>query len=68
MKQHAYRLAECVQVIKDHGIKWGLEYLGTRPLVTQNHCPFIFSMKEGKGLIAATGKSDVGFVLDAFHW
>jgi sugar phosphate isomerase/epimerase len=25
-------------------------------------------MKEGKELIAATGQSNVGFVLDSFHW
>ena len=68
MKEHAYRLGECARVMKDHGIRLGLEYLGTRPLVTQNRYPFISTMKEGKELIAATGQSNVGFVLDSFHW
>lgn len=68
MKQHAYRLGECARVMKDYGIRLGLEYLGTRPLLIQNKYPFISTLKEGKELIAATGQSNVGFVLDSFHW
>lgn len=68
MKQHAYRLGECAKVMKDHGIRFGLEYLGMRTMMTQNRYPFIGSMKEGKELIGAIGESNVGFVLDTFHW
>ena len=68
MRQHAYRLGECAKVMKDHGVKLGLEYLGMRTLVSKNRYPFISSMKEGKELIAAIGESNVGFVLDTFHW
>jgi sugar phosphate isomerase/epimerase len=68
MRQHAYRLGECAKVMKDHGIRLGLEYLGMRTLLAQNRYPFIASMKEGKELIAAIGESNVGFVLDSFHW
>ncbi|EPR71499.1 sugar phosphate isomerase/epimerase family protein [Cyclobacterium qasimii] len=68
MKQHAFRLGECAKVMEDHGIRLGLEYLGTRPLLTQNRYPFIATMKGGQELINATGQSNVGFVLDSFHW
>jgi sugar phosphate isomerase/epimerase len=68
MKQHAYRLGECAKVMKDHGIRFGLEYLGMRTMMTQNRYPFIGSMKEGKELIVEIGESNVGFVLDTFHW
>ena len=68
MRQHAYRLGECAKVMKDHGIRLGLEYLGMRTLVSMYRYPFISSMKEGKELIAAIGESNVGFVLDSFHW
>ncbi|MCH6200661.1 sugar phosphate isomerase/epimerase [Aquiflexum sp. LQ15W] len=68
MKQHAYRLGECAKVMKDHGIRFGLEYLGMRTMMTQNRYPFIGSMKEGKELIGEIGESNVGFVLDTFHW
>lgn len=68
MKQHAYRLGECARVMKDYGIRFGLEYLGTRDLLTAMRYPFIASMKEGKELIGEIGQSNVGFVLDSFHW
>ncbi len=68
MKQHAYRLGECAKVMKDHAIILGLEYLGTRPLVVAARYPFISSMKEGKELIGEICQSNVGFVLDSFHW
>jgi len=68
MKEHAYRLGECAKVMKDHGIKLGLEYLGMRTMMTGGRYPFIGSMKEGKELINEIGESNVGFVLDSFHW
>lgn len=68
MKQHAYRLGECAQVMKDHGIRLGLEYLGMRTMMSGGRYPFIGSMKEGKELIGEIGESNVGFVLDTFHW
>ncbi|MCU0326150.1 MAG: sugar phosphate isomerase/epimerase [Spirosomaceae bacterium] len=68
MKQMAYRLGECAKVMKDHGIRLGLEYLGMRTLMTQYRYPFIGSLKEGKELINEIGESNVGFVLDSFHW
>jgi sugar phosphate isomerase/epimerase len=68
MKQHAYRLGECAKVMKDHGIRIGLEYLGMRTMMTGGRYPFIGSMKEGKELINEIGESNVGFVLDSFHW
>ena len=68
MKQHAYRLGECAKVMKDHGVTLGLEYLGMRTMMTSAKYPFIGSMKEGKELISEIGESNVGFVLDSFHW
>lgn len=68
MKQMAYRLGECAKVMKDHGVRLGLEYLGMRTLMTQYRYPFIGSLKEGKELINEIGESNVGFVLDSFHW
>jgi sugar phosphate isomerase/epimerase len=68
MKQHAYRLGECAKVMKDHGVSIGLEYLGMRTMMSGGRYPFIGSMKEGKELIGEIGESNVGFVLDSFHW
>lgn len=68
MRQHAYRLGECAKVMKDYGIRFGLEYLGMRTMMMDARYPFIGSMKEGKELIAEIGESNVGFVLDSYHW
>lgn len=68
MRQHASRLGECARIMKDYGVRLGLEYLGMRTLLVANRYPFISSMKEGKELIAAIGTGNVGFVLDSFHW
>ncbi len=68
MKQMAYRLSECAKVMKDHGVRLGLEYLGMRTLLTANRYPFVCSLKECKELIANIGESNVGVVLDTFHW
>ncbi|UBM59248.1 sugar phosphate isomerase/epimerase [Marinilongibacter aquaticus] len=68
MKRTAYRLGECARVAKDYGISLGLEYLGPRTLVSLLRYPFIASMKEGKELIGEIGESNVGLVLDSFHW
>lgn len=68
MRQTAYRLGECAKVMKDYGVRLGIEYLGMRTLLTAGRYPFICSLKECKELIANINESNVGVVLDSFHW
>lgn len=68
MKQTAYRLRECAKVMKDYGVRLGLEYLGMRTLLNGNHYPFISTLKECRELISTIDESNVGVVLDSFHW
>ncbi len=67
-RQHAYRLREVAKILGDHGIRFGLEYVGPKTLQVANEHPFMRSMSETKELIAAIGEPNVGFVLDSFHW
>ena len=67
-KQHVRRLGAVARVLKDHGLRFGLEYVGTKTLWTSKKHPFIHSMAEAKDLIAAIGEPNVGFVLDSWHW
>jgi len=60
-RSHAYRLRACAQVLKDHGQKLGLEYLGPMTLWRRERHPFIHSLNEMKELIAAIGTGNVGF-------
>ncbi len=67
-KQHAARLRGIAAVLKDHGIRLGLEYVGTRLLWTGKKYPFIHTMAETRELIDAIGTGNVGLVLDTWHW
>lgn len=67
-RQHARRLRECVKVMNDHGLRFGMEYVGTKTLWTSTRHSFIHSMAEAKELIAEINQPSVGFVLDSWHW
>ena len=62
------RLRETASVLEDHGLRLGLEYLGTKRLWTARRHAFVHSMKECQQLIAEAGKSNVGLVIDSWHW
>ncbi|CAN5808054.1 hypothetical protein BH24BAC1_BH24BAC1_38170 [soil metagenome] len=68
MRQHAQRLGGCAKVMKEHGVRLGIEYLGQRTTMNRNRYPFISTIKETKELIGAIGQPNMGVVLDSFHW
>jgi sugar phosphate isomerase/epimerase len=68
MKLHATRLGEAVRILGDHGIKFGLEYVGPKTLMASRKFSFVHTMAECEDLIDAIGESNVGFQLDSFHW
>ncbi len=67
-RQHARRLRECVKILNDHGLRFGMEYVGPKTLWAAARYSFIHSMAETKDLIAEIGQDNVGFVLDSWHW
>jgi sugar phosphate isomerase/epimerase len=67
-RSHAYRLRACAQILKDHGQKLGLEYLGPMTLWRRERHAFIHSLNETKELIGAIGTGNVGIQLDSWHW
>jgi len=67
-RSHAYRLRACAQILKDHGQKLGLEYLGPMTLWRRERHAFIHSLGETRELIAAIGTGNVGIQLDSWHW
>ena len=64
----AGRIREMATILEDHGMRLGLEYVGTPSLRITERYQFVHSMAETKELIAEAGKSNVGFVLDSWHW
>ena len=66
--QHATRLREVAQLLKDQGVRLGLEYVAPKTSWTSRRYPFIHTMAEMKELIAEINTGNVGFVLDSWHW
>jgi sugar phosphate isomerase/epimerase len=65
---HSTRLRAIAEVLKNHSIRLGLEYVGTQTLLTRGKYPFLHTFAETKELIAEIGTGNVGFVLDSWHW
>lgn len=66
--RHVRRLRQIAQVLHDHGVRFGLEYVGPKTLWASERYPFIHTMAETKELIKAIDVPNVGFILDSWHW
>lgn len=67
-KQHTSRLREVALVLKERGIRLGLEYVGPKTSWSSRRFPFIHTMPEMRELIEAIGTGNVGYLLDTWHW
>ncbi len=67
-RQHARRLRQVATILKEHGIRLGLEYVGPKTSWTSRRYPFIHTMAEMKDLFAQIDTGNVGFLLDSWHW
>lgn len=67
-KQHVRRLTEVARILEDHGLRFGLEYVGPKTSWTAARYAFVHTMAEQKELIAAIGRKNMGLVLDSWHW
>jgi sugar phosphate isomerase/epimerase len=68
LRLHSARLKEVAGVLKDSGIRLGLEYVGPKTSWASRRYPFIHTMAEMKDLIAQIDTGNVGFLLDSWHW
>ncbi len=68
LERHASRLRDIATILKDHGLRFGLEYVGTPSLRKSRRYPFIHSMAGTRDLIGEIGTGNVGLVLDSWHW
>lgn len=67
-ERHRQRLTKIAKILKDHGLRFGLEYVGTPSLRARSAHPFIFNLSGARKLIAAIGIGNVGLILDSWHW
>jgi sugar phosphate isomerase/epimerase len=68
LRTHAYRLRACAEILKEHGQRLGLEYVGPKTSWRSEKHPFIHTLSETKELIVAIGTGNVGVQLDSWHW
>ncbi|MHB1309475.1 MAG: sugar phosphate isomerase/epimerase family protein [Limisphaerales bacterium] len=67
-RQHARRLREVGKVLGDHGLRLGMEYVGTFTLRAGQRFPFVHNLAGTRELAAEIGTGNVGVVLDSWHW
>ncbi len=67
-RQHAERLKQVAQVLGDHGLRFGLEYVGPRSSWARRRYAFMHTLAETRELLAEIGKANVGVILDSWHW
>jgi sugar phosphate isomerase/epimerase len=67
-EQHKRRLREVAKVLKDNGIRLGLEFVGPRTSRARSRFPFICTQLGMMELAEAIGTGNVGLLLDSWHW
>jgi sugar phosphate isomerase/epimerase len=61
------RLAACAELLDGHGLRLGIEFLGTLPLRRKNAYEFVWRMAETLEFARECGPN-TGVVLDSWHW
>lgn len=61
-----FRLA--AEILKDHGHRFGLEFIGPRTLRAPHRYGFIHTMDGMLALCDAIGTGNVGLLFDVWHW
>lgn len=65
---HVSRLQLVSEVLADHGLRLGLEYIGPKTFWSTEEHPFVHTIAEARALIAETGAKNIGYILDSYHW
>lgn len=65
---HVTRFQPIAQIMADHGVRLGLEFLGPKTLRNGHKYEFIHTLGGMLELCAAVGTGNMGLLLDAWHW
>jgi sugar phosphate isomerase/epimerase len=61
------RLRECAKILGEHGIRFGIEWVGPKTMRTAKH-DFIHTMPGALEFIDAIGEDNIGLLFDSYHW
>jgi len=64
---HVERLKRIQTIFANHGIRYGLEFLGPYELRVRNRHPFVHTLS-GVLAIADAAGGEAGFLFDTYHW
>ncbi len=65
---HVARLRPVAQILADHGIRLGLEFVGPATARAGHRYSFLHSLDGMLALCAAIGTDNLGLLLDSYHW
>lgn len=65
---HVETLTPCARILKDHGMRLGLEFVGPQSLYRGKRHPFLHTLPDMLMLAEDIGTGNVGLLLDAYHW
>ena len=65
---HRTRLRQCAEVLAEHGIWLGLEFVGPKTLRDGHAHEFIHTQEGMLELCEAIGTGNLGLLFDSFHW
>ena len=65
---HKTRLTKAAKILEDHGIRFGLEFVGPPSSRKGKKYEFIHNLDTLNELVNAIGTSNMGYLLDVFHW
>lgn len=66
--RHVSRLRLVGELLAERGIRLGLEYVGPKTFWSTERFPFVHTALETRELIADIGLSNIGLILDSYHW
>jgi len=66
-EQHVTRLRPIAEILKDHGCRLGLEFVGPTTLRMSKRYPFIHTLGGMLELIQDIGTGNLGLLLDCYH-
>lgn len=64
---HVARFRPIADVLKDHGCRLGIEFIGPKTSRTPHKYPFIYTLEGMIELVEAIGTGNAGLLLDAWH-